>query len=257
MATKVALILSPSKLMNEVVPELATTTDIPQFLKQSEALIQELRTVSVSQWKQKMKITTELAELTHQRFAHWKIPTLKKQGTPAAATFSGEAFKALNAASWSEKQWRVASEKLVVLSAVYGALRANDKMLPYRLMVGTPYKTSQGISLYQYWSNTITTYFNARLGKKGVLLNLASDEYSKMIDRKSLEARWIDFKFLQQQSNGSLKNIATFSKQARGTVAKYIIENNVSEIKDMQAFAEEGYAFRKDLSTENEWVFVR
>jgi uncharacterized protein len=257
MAKKLALILSPSKLMNDVIPSVQTEGGIPEFLKQSEALVKELRTVSVSTWKQKMKITDELAQLTADRFNQWSPAQVKKKGTPAAATFSGEAFKALQASNWNAKQWKEAADKLVVLSAVYGALRANDLMLPYRLMVGTPYKTAEGISLYQYWSKTVTEYFNTRLGKDGVLLNLASDEYSKMLDRKSLLARWVDFKFLQKQSDGSFKNIATFSKQARGSVAKYVIENQIKSAEQVQQFNAEGYSFAKKLSSENEWVFVR
>jgi cytoplasmic iron level regulating protein YaaA (DUF328/UPF0246 family) len=257
MAEKLALILSPSKLMNDAIPAVQANGELPEFLKQSESLVKELRTVSVSTWKQKMKITDELAQLTVDRFNQWSPTQIKKKGTPAAATFSGEAFKALQAASWNAKQWKEANDKLVVLSAVYGALKASDLMLPYRLMVGTPYKTQEGISLYQYWSKTVTDYFNARLGKNGVLLNLASDEYSKMIDRKSFQARWVDFKFLQKQSDGSLKNIATFSKQARGSVAKYVIENNIQSAEQAQQFNAEGYSFAKKLSSENEWVFVR
>jgi len=248
-------ILSPSKLMNERSPEFKGDATLPQFIPQTEKLCAELKTVSIGDWKSKMKITEELASNTRERFQKWNKEDLLK-GIPAAMLFSGEAFKSLDAKSFSKLNWKQAQSTLLILSGFYGLLKSTDTVLPYRLMVGTPYKTKAGKTLYSYWSETVTKQLETEIDPKGFLLNLASDEYFKLIDIKNFNREIIHFKFLQLKGK-ELKNVPTFSKQARGSMARFVIETQPKSVKDLQKFNRESYAFNASMSNERTLVFVR
>ena len=241
--------------MNELSPEFNGDATRPQFIPQTEKLCAELKTVGVDEWKIKMKITNELASNTRDRFHNWNKKDLSK-GIPAAMLFSGEAFKSLDARSFSKLNWKHAQASLRILSGFYGLLKATDTALPYRLMVGTPYKTKAGKTLYSYWSETVTKQLETEIAPKGFLLNLASDEYFKLIDTKSFNRKIIHFKFFQTKGK-EMKSIPTFSKQARGSMARFVIETNAKSIETLKQFKEEGYSFNEKLSDENTLVFVR
>ena len=248
-------ILSPSKLMNESVQGFNGEFTSPQFISETEALCSELKKVSADDWKLKMKITDELAMNTQQRFQNWNRKDLSN-GIPAAMLFSGEAFKSLNAKSFSKSNWKQAQSSLRILSGFYGVLKPADTVLPYRLMVGTPYKTQKGKTLYSYWSDKVTNYLESEISPNGYLLNLASDEYFKLIDSKNFQRKILHFKFFQTKGK-ELKSIPTFSKQARGSMARFVIETNAKSIADLQKFKEEGYSINEKLSDANTLVFVR
>jgi len=248
-------ILSPSKLMNESFQAFKGEATSPQFIAETETLCAELKKVTVAEWKQKMKITEELALNTQSRFQKWNKKDLSK-GIPAAMLFSGEAFKSLDAQSFSKSNWKQAQASLRILSGFYGVLKPTDTVLPYRLMVGTPYKTKSGKTLYSYWSEAVSKNLENEIAPKGCLLNLASDEYFKLIDQKNFNRKIIHFKFFQTKGK-ELKSIPTFSKQARGSMARFVIESNAKSIADLQKFTEEGYSFNQKLSDENTLVFVR
>jgi len=248
-------ILSPSKLMNEHSPEFIGEATLPKFIPQIEKLCAELKTVGVDEWKSKMKITEDLASNTRDRFHNWNKKELSK-GIPAAMLFSGEAFKSLDAKSFSKLNWRQAQSTLRILSGFYGLLKPTDTVLPYRLMVGTPYKTKTGKTLYSYWSETVTKQIETEIAPKGFLLNLASDEYFKLIDTKNFNREIIQFKFFQRKGK-DLKNVPTFSKQARGSMARFIIETQPKSVIDLQKFNRDNYSFNANLSNERTLVFVR
>lgn len=248
-------ILSPSKLMNETFQEFTGKATLPTFIKETETLCSELKTVSVEEWKHKMKITNELALNTQSRFQKWKKNDLQK-GVPSALLFSGEAFKSLDAKSFSKSNWKEAEASLRILSGFYGVLRPTDLVLPYRLMVGTPYRTAQGKTLYSYWSNVVTENLENEIAPNGYLLNLSSDEYFKLIDTKNFRRKILHFKFLQTKGK-ELKSVPTFSKQARGSMARFVIEKKAKSIETLKNFTEEGYLFSEKLSDESTLVFVR
>ena len=255
MSSHFLAVLSPSKLMNETVQGFAGEATLPVFISETETLCAELKKVSVAEWMQKMKITEELGLNTQQRFSKWNKKELSK-GIPAALLFSGEAYKSLDAKSFSKADWKQAQQGLRILSGFYGVLNPTDTVLPYRLMVGTPYKTKTGKSLYAYWSEIITKHLESEISAKGYLLNLASDEYFKLIDQKNFNRKIIQFKFLQQKGK-ELKSIPTFSKQARGSMARFVIESKPKSVNDLMKFNSENYSFNAALSSEDLMVFVR
>lgn len=80
-----------------------------------------------------------------------------------------------------------AQDHLIILSALYGYLRPFDAVQTYRLDMNNALTISDKENLYHYWKDTVTEGLNNLLlkQKNNIILNLASDEYFKVIDLKN------------------------------------------------------------------------
>jgi cytoplasmic iron level regulating protein YaaA (DUF328/UPF0246 family) len=151
-----------------------------------------------------------------------------------------------------------AQDHVAILSGLYGVLRPLDWMQPYRLEMGTALQTPKGTSLYQFWGSQIAEHLNTRLSenKEPTIVNLASQEYFKAVDRKTLNARIVECVF-EDYKGGKYKIISFFAKRARGLMARYAIENRVTQVKGLEGFDLEGYAFDAKASDTDRKVFRR
>jgi Uncharacterized protein conserved in bacteria len=172
--------------------------------------------------------------------------------------FNGDVYEGLQAGSLTAKQLEWAQEHVVILSGLYGALRPLDLMQPYRLEMGTRLETSKGKNLYEYWGTTISDYLNQRQegDKQPVVVNLASEEYFKVVDRKVLKARVIQCVF-EDWKGGAYKVISFHAKRARGLMARYAIEHRIAKPEGLQGFDSEGYAYDAAASSADKLVFRR
>jgi cytoplasmic iron level regulating protein YaaA (DUF328/UPF0246 family) len=145
-----------------------------------------------------------------------------------------------------------------MLSGLYGILKPLDLIQPYRLELGIRFKNSKGNDLYAFWREAVTSYMLKALNneKDHTIINLASKEYYSVIDFSKLGGRVITPVF-KDYKNGAYKIITIYAKRARGLMSRYIIENELEDYNKLKEFEEEGYSFEENLSTENEWVFVR
>jgi uncharacterized protein len=252
----IQVVLSPSKLLNEqAIGPVNCQLSQPRFLNECKRLAKELLKYDVGDWQKKLAVKQEVA----QRSIDWTTQIVKSNfkniRIPAACLFQGEAYKFLEASSFSKKEWKYASENLFILSGMYGLLHASDVVLPYRLMMGTSVSVLESKSLYAYWNERVNSFFKSQPQTK-FILNCASEEYSKILDRKILANKIVDVDFLQKKE-GELKQIATISKQSRGAMARFVVQNELTDVKSLQAFNAMGYNYHKALSTANKLVFVR
>ena len=158
----------------------------------------------------------------------------------------------------SDEQLEWAQDHVAILSGLYGVLRPLDLMLPYRLEMGTRLATAHGQNLYDYWGSSIAQYLNKCLAKQAdpVLLNLASEEYFKSVDLKTLKAKVVQCVF-QDQKNGAWKVISFYAKRARGLMARYAIQHRIGTPAGLQDFAVDGYAYAPEASEPDRLVFRR
>jgi cytoplasmic iron level regulating protein YaaA (DUF328/UPF0246 family) len=172
--------------------------------------------------------------------------------------FTGDVYQGLDALSFSKKDIEFAQKHVRMLSGFYGLLRPLDVMQPYRLEMGTKLKTDQGDSLYEFWGDKITKRINADLKASGgsAIINLASQEYFKAVDRQSLKGKVYDVQFLENR-DGEFKFISFNAKKARGFMTQYIVKNKITKAEKIKGFDLEDYAFNEALSSEAEWVFTR
>jgi cytoplasmic iron level regulating protein YaaA (DUF328/UPF0246 family) len=250
------VVISPAKSL-DFESELPTPLQTEAcFLDEAERLNKVLRKKSPKALKQLMGISDNLAELNYGRNQQWTRPFTPENARPAVYAFNGDVYQGLDVYTLPKEKIDRMQEKLRILSGLYGLLKPLDLMQPYRLEMGT--KLGQGSSkdLYQFWQKKITKKLNEELTDDEVLVNLASNEYFKAIDTKSLKVPVINIDF-KDFKNGKYKIISFFAKKARGYMTRFIIENDCQTVDDLKAFNHDGYAFSEGLSKENQLVFTR
>ena len=253
------VLLSPAKDLDmRPVPSVKGATR-PVFLERSAQLMGKMRTLSPKQLAKLMHISPALAQLNHERNQLWSTPFTLKNAKPAALAFNGEAYRGLNAASFTSDEMRFAQHHLRILSGLYGLLRPLDLIQAYRLEMGSAFGVGRGVkSLYAYWGDTLNAAVAEALAEHDgeVVVNLASTEYFKAVRAAKLKARVITPVF-KDKVNGSFKMLMVFAKHQRGGMGRWIIRNRVLEVERLKQYAEDGYRFAPDLSTDDEWTFVR
>ncbi len=251
-------LISPAKSLDYDTPLGDVPHTLPLFARQSVELIEVLRKKTPAQVSQLMDISDPLAALNVARYEAFSTRFTEKNSRQAALAFDGDVYDGLQARTLKPTQLQWAQEHLCILSGLYGVLRPLDRMQPYRLEMGTSLKTAHGSNLYQFWGDRIAAYLNERQAgeKSPIVVNLASQEYFKSVDRKVLRARIIECVF-EEYKSGQYKVISFPAKRARGMMARYAIVNRVGSVKKLEAFDADGYAFAPDVSAPDRLVFRR
>ncbi|SNY98626.1 peroxide stress protein YaaA [Halomonas sp. hl-4] len=251
-------VISPAKTLDFETPSTTQDVSQPNFLADSQALIDILRDYSPQQISDLMGISDKLAGLNAARFAEWQPPFSLENAKPAAQAFQGDVYTGLEADTFSDSENRFAQQHLRILSGLYGLLRPLDLIQPYRLEMGTKLANSAGKDLYAYWKPTLTKALDAAIAESGskVLVNLASNEYFKAVDAKKLDARIITPVF-KDEKNGTFKIISFYAKKARGLMSAWIIRQNINDPEALKAFDVAGYRFDAAASQGDTFVFTR
>lgn len=251
-------LLSPAKSLDYESALPPVKASEPQFVPQSTELISTLKKKSPKQIAELMDLSQALAQLNVDRYKAWSPTFTEANARPAVLAFNGDVYAGLDAKSLKPKDLQWAQDHVAILSGLYGVLRPLDWMQPYRLEMGTALQTPKGTSLYQFWGSQIAEHLNTRLSenKEPTIVNLASQEYFKAVDRKTLNARIVECVF-EDYKGGKYKIISFFAKRARGLMARYAIENRVTQVKGLEGFDLEGYAFDAKASDTDRKVFRR
>ncbi len=252
------LVVSPAKKLDFESPLATTQTSQATLLEHSEMLIERCVKLSPDQIATLMKLSDKLAGLNAARFGEWSQPFTPENARQAVLAFNGDVYSGLGANSFSDDDFYFAQKHFRILSGLYGLLKPLDLIQAYRLEMGTKLDNLRGSNLYQFWGNIITNELNKALAEQGddVLINLASNEYFKAVKTKSLNATIITPQF-KDWKNGQYKMISFFAKKARGLMARYIIQNQLTDVKQLKNFDLAGYQYNTNLTQGNEWVFTR
>lgn len=252
------LVISPAKSLDYKTPAITDRFTMPEMLNESEKLLTKLRKLNPKKVSELMGISANLGQLNFERFQTWHQPFTPENAKQAVLAFSGDVYQGLDARSLSEGQLLKLQSKLRILSGLYGVLKPLDLMQPYRLEMGTKLKYQRSADLYAFWKSKITPKVKEAIAESGsnVLVNLASNEYYKSIDTKKLGTEIVTPEF-KDLKNGQYKMISFFAKKARGLMTRFILENDIDRIEDLQAFDLAGYNFNPRLSRENKPVFTR
>jgi cytoplasmic iron level regulating protein YaaA (DUF328/UPF0246 family) len=251
------LITAPSKTQNFNGRAFSIFT-IPACLNTSEKINKTLQAMSKGDIATLMKTSTKLTESTHLRIHSFETPFSLDNAKQALFTFQGDAYDAITSEKYTEDKLQYAQDHLNILSGLYGLLRPLDLMQPYRLEMGAKLSVDDCKNLYQLWKNEITETLNTRLAfsQDKAVVNLASAEYSKVIDRKQLKGKIVEVTF-QQEHNGKIKTIPIHSKRARGLMIHFAINNKIEKATDIKKFDLDGYSLDKGKTTEDTWTFFR
>ncbi len=251
-------LLSPAKALDYDTPAHVASHTQPLFTRQSAELIEVLKTQSPQQISSLMKLSDKLSGLNVARYEAWSPTFTAQNSKQAALAFNGDVYEGLNAKTLGESDLQWAQAHVCILSGLYGVLRPLDWMQPYRLEMGTALATARGKNLYQFWGSEIAHYLNERAAADAspVVVNLASEEYFKVIDRKALKPRVVTCVF-QELKAGQYKIISFMAKRARGLMARYAVQHQVTTPHQLEKFNLEGYAFDAATSQPDRLVFRR
>ena len=250
------VVVSPAKSLD--MSPVTVTPTAPQFQQDAVRLSKTAKNLTLTQLKGLMSISDDLARLNRDRFAAFAAEPLAEATKPAALAFNGDTYLGLEAKSLTDDDLLWAQDHLGILSGLYGLLRPLDAIQPYRLEMGSRLKTRRGNSLYDYWGDTIAKALRGQAARIGTetLINCASQEYFGAADRKALKLRVITPQFMELKDDRP-RIVSFFAKRARGAMARYIVENRLTDPEAIKGFATGGYAFDPDLSDGDKWVFLR
>ncbi|MGY0393156.1 peroxide stress protein YaaA [Bizionia sp. KMM 8389] len=250
------LVISPAKSLDyeRKVPTNKATES--RFLKESERLNTILKKKSAKDLSELMKISDNLGNLNYERNQNWKLPFNKESARQAIYAFNGDVYRGLDAYTIPSEKIEKLQDTVRILSGLYGILKPLDLILPYRLEMGTKMPVGSNKNLYEFWKETITESLNKELENDEIFLNLASNEYFKSIDKKTLQVPIIDIDF-KEFKDDKYKTIGIYAKAARGLMARYIIDTDAKTLDDVKAFNLEGYGLSDEFSSENKLVFTR
>ncbi|MBO1518190.1 peroxide stress protein YaaA [Oceanisphaera pacifica] len=252
------IVVSPAKTLDYDTPPVVSDYTQPELLSEAALLIERARALSPADIGKLMKISDKLAGLNAARFADWQPNFTPENAKQALLAFKGDVYTGLDAETLTQDDFAFAQDHFRMLSGLYGLLRPLDLMQPYRLEMGTKLENERGKDLYAFWGNIITDKLNAALAAQGdnVLINLASNEYFKAVLPKRLEGQIITPIF-KDCKNGQYKVISFYAKKARGMMARYIIQHQLTEVSQLTDFDTAGYYFVEAESSATELVFKR
>ena len=253
------VLIAPAKRLDYDSDLSVEDFSIAEHLKESKKLIKELQKKSPEDLSSLMGLSENLSILNFERNMNWQVPKKpSNEVRQAIFAFKGDVYVGLDSETLSKSDIKYAQKNLAILSGLYGLLKPLDLMYPYRLEMGTKMKNENGKNLYEFWGNKITTSINALAKKnnsKGII-NLASVEYFSSVKTENLDLPvyspvFKDFK------NGKYKIISFFAKKARGSMARFVIQNKIKNPADLNKFNLDGYKYSAKDSSEYSPVFLR
>jgi len=252
------IVVSPAKNLDVTSAVPVEDYTLPDLLDDTMTLVDRCKTLSPADLGSLMSISDKLAVLNAERFNSFALPFTQQNAKQAMYMFNGDVYAGLDAQTLGKDDVAYAQQHLRILSGLYGIVRPLDLIQPYRLEMGTKLDNAKGKNLYEFWGSDIAEKINAELknASEQVLINLASNEYFKAVDKKALSAKVItpifkDFK------NGQYKIISFYAKKARGLMARYIIQNRLTSAKQLNQFNAAGYYYCAKESTVEQPVFLR
>lgn len=252
------VLLSPAKTLDESPFDDLKAATLPIFESETQTLVKALQKKKKNGLKKLMHISDALAEVNAIRYANFKEAYPNDNSKPAVFSFKGDVYVGFDASTLTKTDLKFAQKHVRILSGLYGLLKPYDYMQPYRLEMGTKLSTRKGKNLYQFWGNKITKSINQELDamKNPCIVNLASNEYFKSVQRKEVNAEIYDIGF-KEYRNDKLTFISFNAKKARGLMARYIVKNRLKKPEELKGFNLENYSYSEEGSDGNMLLFVR
>ncbi len=252
------IVLSPAKTLDYEF-ESNHEHSVPAFLSQSSKLISNLKTKEPKDIASLMGLSDKLATLNFDRYQSWSpAKKVSADSKPSMLVFKGDVYQGLQAEDLNNSQMKFAQKHIRILSGLYGILRPLDLMKPYRLEMGTKLETSEGKNLYEFWGDKVQKNVLNELKdqKSDLLINLASKEYFTVLGKLPEDINVVTPTF-KDYKNGNYKIISFYAKKARGLMARWIIQNKVTNFEDLSKFDLDRYKYSKAESTATIPVFLR
>ncbi len=251
------LLLSPSKTQ-KINKKTFTSGTRPIFSEETQFIISLLKQFSVAKLGELMKMSEKLAILNHERFQNFPQNRDSNRCQPALFVFQGDVYETIETSDYKKEDLDFAQNHMGILSGLYGFLRPLDLMFPYRLEMGLKINIGSHPNLYAFWKEKITAEINNRLPHSELLVNLCSNEYFKVIDKKQLDKSIrIITPIFKEKKEDTYRIVPIYAKRARGSMADFIIKNRIATVDKLMNFNRDNYRYSNEQSTETQLVFIR
>lgn len=248
------ILISPAKTLDYSTPNFKEFTH-PDFPSDIKALVSVMKKKSAKEISELMHVSENLAVLNEERYKTFQKEFTTENSKQALLAFKGDVYTKIEVDTYSQDDFEFAQKHLRILSGLYGLLKPLDLIQPYRLEMGTRLETKKGKNLYEYWDKKIAKAINEAAAGKPIV-NLASQEYFKAVDLKTLKTPVVNIHF-KEFKNGAYQVIGLFAKQARGMMTNFAVKNRIENPQDLKSFNQEGYEFSAPMSGKSDWVFIR
>lgn len=248
------ILISPAKTLDYSTPNFKEFTH-PDFTSDVKALVSVMKKKSAREISELMHVSENLAALNEERYKTFQKEFNTENSKQALLAFKGDVYTKIDVDTYSIEDFEFAQNHLRILSGLYGLLKPLDLIQPYRLEMGTRLETKKGKNLYEYWDKKIAKAIKEAAAGRPIV-NLASQEYFKAVDLKTLKTPVVNIHF-KEFKNDTHQIIGFFAKQARGMMTNFAIKNRIENPEELKSFNQEGYEFAANMSEVSDWVFVR
>ncbi|MFV0440658.1 MAG: peroxide stress protein YaaA [Lachnospirales bacterium] len=243
------IIISPAKKMN-IENDVFTHRGFSNFMKETDVLLKEIKKLSYDELKDLWKCNDKIATLNFERFSNMDI---EKANTPAILSYEGLQYQNMAPSIFTYDELDYIEDKLRILSGFYGVLKPFDAVTPYRLEMQGKLVFDKYKDLYDFWDDKL---YKEVIQEDNVILNLASKEYSKTIEKfLNPKDRFVTVVF-GELIDGKVKQKGTFAKIARGKMVQYMAKNKLENIEDIKKFNELNLKFSDKFSNYDTFVFI-
>ena len=249
------ILISPAKSLDfENIVETSISSE-PIFADQAFKINNTIKNLSAPDLSSLMSISPKLSELNWSRNQDFqKIDSKEKE---AIFAFNGDVYDGIDANSINKSNYEKLQNSLRILSGLYGILKPFDKIKAYRLEMGTKISINGSKNLYDFWKENVTNSLIDEINENEIIVNLASNEYFSVIDKTLIPNTIVTPQF-KDFKNGKLKIISFYAKKARGLMTRFLIDNDIKSLSDIESFNSSGYMFSQNETTNQlEPVFVR
>ena len=249
------LFLSPAKTLDFEKEISIGESSMPRFMAESAKINARIKKLSRKKLMELQSISAQLASLNYDRNQNWSVDHTENV-KQAVLAFKGDVYQGMQAEEWTEDDMKFANGHLRILSGLYGILKPSDRIMPYRLEMGTSLKVGRRKDLYHFWEDKLRAYFRENFDKDELVVNLASVEYFKAVDVAKIKNPVLDIEF-KDFNKEDFKIISFYAKKARGMMAEFVIKNRLNQKEQLKEFNTEGYYFDPKESTDTKYVFLR
>jgi len=251
-------IVSPAKKLDFEPLDRQLAHTEPVFAEDALELAESARKLSRTELQRLMKLSDSLTDLNYERFKGFSSKPGPDQVKQAVMAFAGDTYTGLDAATLDEADLTYAQDHLRIISGLYGLLRPLDMIQPYRLEMGRRLKNTRGADLYDFWDDHLARAIDEIVAghQAQVVVNVASNEYFKATRAGTLKARVITPVF-KEIKNGEARVLGLFAKRARGSLARFMIQNRIEDPEGLKSFDTGGYVYQDEFSDDDNWVFTR
>ena len=243
------IIISPAKEMtleNDFLDNLST----PTLMDKAKVLFDYMKSLDYIELQSILKCNDKLSLLNYNRY---QAQSIDSKLVAALLAYDGIAYKYMAPQVFTEQEFAYVNEHLCIISGMYGVLRPMDGIIPYRLEMQSKIKCDSYLNLYDYWKDSI---YQEVVKDSKYIVNLASKEYSKVIETYLDDnVHYINVVF-GEMVNGKLVEKGVYVKMARGAMVRYMASNNILTIDGIKSFNELGYTFYNEIVENNKTTLI-